>query len=74
MCGSWNEVKLFWVEREGMFGKTCYFLFLRGLLGKEQKMNYLTALSIDCLGGYCLNDIRVLNGSQLRVYSGMWNG
>ena len=29
-------------------------------------MDYLTALSIDCLGGYCLNDIRVLNGSQLR--------
>ena len=36
------------------------------MLGKEQKMDYLTALSIDCLGGYCLNDIRVLNGSQLR--------
>ena len=74
MCGSWNEVELFWVEREEMFGKTCNFLFLRGLLGNEQKMDYLTALSIDCLGGYCLNDIRVLNGSQLRVYSGMWNG
>ena len=57
-----------------MFGRTCYFLFLRGLLGNEQKMDYLTALSIYCLGGYCLNDIRVLNGSQLRVYSGMWNG
>ena len=51
-----------------MFGRTCYFLFLRGLLGNEQKMDYLTALSIYCLGGYCLNDIRVLNGSQLRVY------
>ena len=46
----------------------------RGLLGDEQKMDYLTALSIYCLGGYCLNDIRVLNESQLRVYSGMWKG
>ena len=50
-----------------MFGKTCYFLFLRGLLDKEQKMDYLTAMSIDCLGGHYLNDIRVWNESQLRV-------
>ena len=62
------------MKREEMFGRTCYFLFLRGLLGNEQKMDNLTALSIYCLGGYCFNDIRVLNGSQLRVYSGIWKG
>ena len=60
-------------ERGNVWKGMLLFIF-EGITGNEQKMDYLTALSIDCLGGYCLNDIRVLNGSQLRVYSGIWKG
>ena len=50
MCGSLNEVKLLWCG-EIMFENMCSFLFWRGSVDEEQKMDYLTAMSVDCLGG-----------------------
>ena len=34
MCGSWNEVELFWVETEEMFGRTCYFFIFEEITRK----------------------------------------
>ena len=50
MCGSLNEVKSPWCG-EIMFDKRCYFLFWRGSVDEEHKMDHLIAMSIECLGG-----------------------
>ena len=73
MCISLDEVKLSWCG-EIMFGKICYFLFWRGPVDEEQKMDYLTARSVDCLGGCCLGDIMIWHDSQPWVLSDIRDG